>query len=214
MISQGMGRKRFRVIGAAVALLGALLCLWGATPGQVAAREAFRAKLVAAAVERANHYVRYDPKYVAIPYPNGDVPAATGVCTDEIIRTYRAIGIDLQREVHEDIVRDPAAYSKHHADANIDHRRVENLMIFFRRHGDSLPITRNDGDYQPGEVVTWDLHNGKGKLLGHVGMVVDRQSQAGKRYMILHNIGDGPQIEDVLFAWKITGHYMYYGKAR
>jgi uncharacterized protein YijF (DUF1287 family) len=209
-----MERKRFRGIGAAVALLGSLLCSWGLTPGQVAARQAFRVKLVAAAVERANHYVRYDPKYVAIPYPNGDVPAATGVCSDEIIRIYRAVGVDLQKEVHEDIVRVPAAYSKRHADANIDHRRVENLMIFFRRHGDSLPITRNDDDYRPGEVVTWDLHNGKGRLLGHVGMVVDRQSQAGKRYMIVHNIGDGPQIEDVLFAWKITGHYMYYGSAR
>jgi uncharacterized protein YijF (DUF1287 family) len=181
-----------------------------ATPPDTAAREAFRTRLVAAAVERANHVVRYDPGYVAIPYPNGDVPQGTGVCSDEIIRTYRALGIDLQKEVHEDIVRNPAAYAKRRADANIDHRRVENLIIFFRRHGESLPITKSAADYQPGDLVTWDLHNSKGSVQGHIGIVVNRQPWFAKRYMILHNIGSGPQIEDVLFDWKITGHFRYY----
>lgn len=200
-------RPRVAIVGV---LAGTLLSTLASTLPNAATREAFRTKLVAAAVERANHIVRYDPSYVAIPYPNGDVPEGTGVCSDEIIRTYRALGIDLQKEVHEDILRDPAAYSKHHADANIDHRRVENLIVFFRRNGESLPITGRAADYQPGDIITWDLHNGKGKVMGHIGMIVDRKALLSRRYMILHNIGYGPKIEDVLFDWKITGHFRYY----
>ena len=198
----------------AIVVIASAPRLGAAPPDPAAAREAFRTRLVAAAVERANHVVRYDSSYVAIPYPGGDVSEGTGVCSDEIIRTYRALGVDLQKEVHEDIVKDPTAYGKRHADANIDHRRVENLIVFFRRHGESLPITNDDADYRPGDIVTWDLHNGKGKTLGHIGMVVDRRARFADRHLILHNIGSGPQIEDVLFDWKITGHFRYFKPTR
>lgn len=177
--------------------------------------EAFRTRLVAAAVERANHVVRYDPSYLAIPYPNGDVPQSIGVCTDEVIRSYRALDIDLQQQVHEDILRAPSEYPlRGKPDSNIDHRRVENLIVFFRRQGAALPITRIAEDYRPGDLVTWDLHDGRGRPQGHIGIVVDRKPFWHDRYMILHNIGEGPKIEDVLFNWKITGHFRYYGGKR
>lgn len=179
-----------------------------------ASHSAITKKLVAAAVERTNHYVRYEPAYVRIPYPDGDVPADTGVCTDEIIRIYRAVGVDLQKEVHEDMQANFSSYPNHlrwqlsHTDTNIDHRRVPNLMVFFSRKGEKLAITTNGADYAPGDLVTWDL----GGNVPHIGMVVDRKGSSG-RYMIVHNIGAGPKMEDVLFDWKITGHYRYFGPA-
>jgi uncharacterized protein len=174
--------------------------------------EQFLRRLVAAAIERTSHTVRYDPAYVRIPYPNGDVPAGTGVCTDEIIRSYRAVGIDLQKEVDEDILRAPSAYplksfGVSHPDTNIDHRRVPNLMVFFARSGEKLAITANAHDYSPGDLVAWNL----GANVTHIGIVVDRRSAGSGRYMIVHNIGRGPQMEDVLFDWKIIGHYRYFG---
>lgn len=178
------------------------------------AQRQFLQKLIAAAIERTHHSVRYDPAYVRIPYPNGDVPADTGVCTDEIIREYRAVGVDLQKEVHEDMLRNFSAYPNErrwhlsHTDTNIDHRRVPNLMTFFARKGETLPITTNAKDYAPGELVTWDL----GGNVPHIGIVVDRKSPQTGRHMIVHNIGQGPQMEDVLFNWKITGHYRYFGQ--
>jgi uncharacterized protein YijF (DUF1287 family) len=174
----------------------------------------FLRALVAAAVERTHHSVRYDPAYVRIPYPGGDVPADTGVCTDEVIRSYRAVAVDLQKEVHEDMMQNFAAYPRKwhrlsgHPDANIDHRRVPNLMVFFQRHGETLPITGVADDYRPGDLVTWDLGGG----VPHIGIVVDRKGASG-RAMIVHNIGQGPRVEDVLFHWKITGHYRYYGSS-
>jgi uncharacterized protein YijF (DUF1287 family) len=182
-------------------------------PGETAARQEFLKKLVVAAVERSHHTVRYDPAYVRIPYPGGDVPADTGVCTDEIIRAYRALGIDLQKEVHEDMEQNFRVYPHKwlrlsgHTDTNIDHRRVPNLMVFFGRKGEALAMTARAEDYAPGEMVTWDL----GGNVPHIGIVVDQKSPRGERYMILHNIGRGPKIEDVLFSWKITGHYRYFG---
>ena len=182
-------------------------------PGETAARQEFLKKLVVAAVERSHHTVRYDPAYVRIPYPGGDVPADTGVCTDEIIRAYRALGIDLQKEVHEDMEQNFRVYPRKwlrlsgHTDTNIDHRRVPNLMVFFGRKGEALAMTERAEDYAPGEMVTWDL----GGNVPHIGIVVDQKSPRGERYMILHNIGRGPKIEDVLFSWKITGHYRYFG---
>lgn len=177
------------------------------------ARQEFLRELVAAAIERTHHRVRYDPAYVRIPYPGGDVPANTGVCTDEIIRSYRALGVDLQKEVHEDMVQNFSAYPRKwhwllaRPDPNIDHRRVPNLMVFFSRKGETLPITLNAADYSPGDLVTWDLGGG----VPHIGIVVDQKSPYSGRYMIVHNIGAGPQMEDVLFNWKITGHYRYFG---
>ena len=173
----------------------------------------FLKRLVEATVERTHHVVRYDPAYVKIPYPGGDVPAGTGVCADEVIRPYRAVGVDLQKEVHEDMKQHFSAYPQRlrwlswHTDANIDHRRVPNLMVFFSRKGETLGITSRAEDYTPGDLVTWDL----GGNVPHIGIVVDRKSAASGRYMIVHNIGQGPRMEDVLFNWKITGHYRYYG---
>jgi uncharacterized protein YijF (DUF1287 family) len=159
------------------------------------------------------HLTTAQPPYVAIPYPGGDVPPDTGVCTDEVIRSYRALGIDLQKEVHEDMERNFSAYPhkwrwlRTHSDPNIDHRRVPNLMVFFQRKGETLPITVRPEDYSPGDLVTWDLGGG----VTHIGIVVDNKSLLSRRYMIVHNIGQGPKMEDVLFEWKITGHYRYFG---
>jgi len=184
-----------------------------AAQSQPASRSELTRRLVAAAVERSRVHVRYVADYVRIPYPGGDVPADTGVCTDEIIRIYRKVGIDLQKEVHEDMVANFREYPRKwrwftpQPDTNIDHRRVPNLMVFFRRKGESLPITTTANDYVPGDIVAWDLGGG----VTHIGMVVDREPLLAKRYMILHNIGQGPQIEDVLFDWKIIGHYRYFG---
>jgi len=161
----------------------------------------------------SHHPVRYVSEYVGIPYPGGDVPADTGVCTDEVIRSYRAVGIDLQKEVHEDMVRHFDAYPDEkrwhltRPDANIDHRRVPNLMVFYERKGQSLSISEDATDYLPGDLVTWDL----GRNIPHIGIVVDQKDAGSGRYLIVHNIGEGPKVEDVLFHWKITGHYRYYG---
>ena len=186
-------------------------CAWpqGVSPTPSLRRDFLR-RLVSAAIERPNHAVRYDGTYVRIPYPGGDVAADTGVCTDEIIRAYRAVGVDLQKDVHEDMAQNFAAYPRKwhriRPDSNIDHRRVPNLMVFFQRKGESLAITRRAEDYSPGDLVTYDL----GGNVPHIGIVVDRRGSSG-RYMIVHNIGQGPKMEDVLFNWKITGHYRYYG---
>ena len=182
-------------------------------PATPEARQELLKRLVRAAIERTHHAVRYDPAYVRIPYPGGDVPADTGVCTDEVIRAYRAAGIDLQKEVHEDMEKDFSAYPRKwkwlssHTDTNIDHRRVPNLMVFFGRKGETIGITQCAEDYSPGDIVTWDLGGG----VPHIGIVADQRSPASGRYMVVHNIGRGPKIEDVLFGWKITGHYRYFG---
>jgi uncharacterized protein len=192
-------------------LLSASLLAQG-FPKSDAQRQTFLQKLSDAAIERTHHVVRYDPAYVRIPYPGGDVPSGTGVCTDEVIRSYRDLGIDLQKEVHEDMQANFWAYPNHvrwmllRTDTNIDHRRVPNLMVFFSRKGEQLPITSSNADYNPGELVSWDLGGG----VPHIGIVVDQKSASG-RYMIVHNIGRGPRAEDVLFNWRITGHYRYFG---
>jgi uncharacterized protein YijF (DUF1287 family) len=180
-----------------------------ATPPQLVGRAAFTRKLVAAAMERTHHHVTYISSYVRIPYPDGDVPADTGVCTDEVIRSYRAVGIDLQKDVHEDMVRNFDLYPhkwQRHPDTNIDHCRVPNLMVFFSRKGEKLPMTRRAEDYAPGDIVAWDLGGG----ITHIGIVVDQRGPS-RSYMVVHNIGRGPQMEDVLFDWKVIGHYRYYG---
>lgn len=170
------------------------------------------AQLVAAAVERPNHPVLYDGAYYQIAYPGGDVPADRGACTDEVVRAYRAIGVDLQKEVHEDMAANfavyPTRFGLSRPDANIDHRRVPNLMTFFARKGKQLPLTTNPADYVPGDIVTWDLGQG----LTHIGLVVDvPANDEPTRYQIMHNIGAGPQLQDALFAWPVTGHYRYTG---
>src|SRR5579859_6464641 len=201
---------------AAIVLLLISLPVWGQSPSAVPTEhKQFLQRLVAAAVERTHHSVRYDPSYVRIPYPNGDVPSDTGVCTDEVIRSYRVLGIDLQKEVHEDMQQNFSMYPNQrrwllsHTDTNIDHRRVPNLRVFFSRKGESLPITSRGEDYLPGELVTWDL----GGNVPHIGIVVNKKSPDTGRYLVEHNIGAGPRIEDVLFSWRITGHYRYFGPA-
>ena len=173
-------------------------------------RSDFASRLSAAALERTRHVVRYEPAYVRIPYPGGDVSASTGVCTDEVIRSYRALGIDLQKEVHQDMALHfklyPRTWKQKGPDSNIDHRRVPNLMVFLSRKGEALPVTHDAADYLPGDLVTYDL----GGNLPHIALVVDSKAPSG-RYPIVHNIGSGPKLEDVLFNWTITGHYRYSG---
>jgi len=196
-----------------VVLVLAAIALFGTPSRTAVSHEEFLRSLSAAAIERTHHSVRYVSGYVHIGYPGGDVPADTGVCTDEVIRAYRALGIDLQKEVHEDMVRNFSVYPNQRRwrvgapDTNIDHRRVPNLMVFFQRKGESLPITTHAADYSPGDLVTWDLGGG----VTHIGIVVDQRSRWSRHYMIVHNIGQGPKMEDVLFDWKITGHYRYFG---
>lgn len=161
-----------------------------------------------AAREQIGVTVGYDPAYRQLAYPGGDVDPSTGVCTDVVIRAFRALGDDLQLRVHEDMRRHFAAYPKlwglHSTDRNIDHRRVPNLQTFFTRHGHKLAITKRAEDYQPGDIVTWRLSNG----LPHIGLVSDRRNREGVP-LILHNIGAGTQEQDLLFAFEITGHYRY-----
>lgn len=163
-----------------------------------------------AAIALTYQKVTYDPAYVPLTYPNGDVPANKGVCTDVVIRAYRrAFKIDLQKEVHEDMKTNFSLYPKNWGrkttDRNIDHRRVYNLMVFFKRKGLVKTITKNAEDYKPGDIVCWILP----KNLAHIGLVSNQKSADGKRYLIVHNVGAGQVMEDVLFAWKIIGHYEY-----
>jgi len=166
-------------------------------------------RLSNAALELTKKQVDYDPSYFTIAYPNGDVPINKGVCTDVVIRAFRKLGIDLQKEVHEDIKANFSKYPKiwglSKPDKNIDHRRVPNLMVFFTRHGTVKPITNNAGDYVPGDIVCWNL----GGAVTHIGLVVNRKSADGKRYLIVHNIGAGQVLTDCLFEFKIIGHYQY-----
>lgn len=162
-----------------------------------------------AAISLTKQDVIYDPSYFSIDYPNGDVPSDKGVCIDVIIRAYRKIGIDLQKEVHQDMKANFSLYPQNWGlrttDKNIDHRRVPNLMTFFKRNGTEKPITAQPMSYLPGDVVCWSLGNG----LTHTGIVVNKKSQDGKRNLIVHNIGAGQVLEDCLFKFEIIGHYRY-----
>ncbi len=153
--------------------------------------------------------VTYDPSYFSIDYPGGDVPEGKGVCTDVIIRAYRKLGIDLQKEVHEDMRANFNTYPKKwglsRPDKNIDHRRVPNLMTFLERHGEVKPITDDPDDYSEGDIVCWDLGGG----VTHIGLVVNKKSSDGKRNLIVHNIGGGQVLADCLFDFKIIGHYRF-----
>lgn len=169
----------------------------------------FRKKLSEKALSIIDPNIKYTPDYIAIGYPNGDVPAHTGVCTDVIIRAYRKLDIDLQKEVHEDMKENFNVYPKRwglsSTDTNIDHRRVPNLETFFRRKGKELSVTQNPNDYQTGAIVTWII-NGK---LPHIGIVTNQLSDDGKRRLIVHNVGNGQILEDCLFKYTITGHFVY-----
>jgi len=174
------------------------------------AGETFEEKLVKAAIERTKSSVRYDGSYHAIDYPNGDVPANIGVCTDVVVRSYRGLNIDLQKLVHEDMKENFSEYPSKRiwglngTDKNIDHRRVPNLQTFFTRQGQKLPVTNKAIDYLPGDIVSWMLPGN----LPHIGIVSDQKS-SNNVPLIVHNIGFGPKLDDMLFAYKITGHYRY-----
>lgn len=171
-------------------------------------REEWRAQLVEAAREQTRYTLHYDGSYQRIAYPMGDVPIDRGVCTDVVIRAYRALGKDLQQLVHEDMQAHFALYPKNwglsRPDRNIDHRRVPNLHTYFKRFGQSLPVTENS-DLQPGDLLTWMLPGN----LPHIGVVSDRRSADGKRPLIIHNIGVGVQEEDALNVAPLTGHYRF-----
>lgn len=168
-------------------------------------------ELVKAALERTQYSVTYDGSYHAIDYPGGDVPGNIGVCTDVVIRSYRKVGIDLQKLVHLDMKRNFSEYPSTRIwgltkpDSNIDHRRVPNLQVFFLRYGQKLHITQKPDDFAPGDLVTWMLPGN----LPHIGIVTDRYNSSTKNPMIVHNIGRGPKLEDMLFSYPITGHYRY-----
>jgi uncharacterized protein len=162
------------------------------------------------AIAQAGVTTGYDPSYVALDYPGGDVPEKTGVCSDVVVRAFRKAGIDLQKEVHEDMKAARSTYPRkwgaNNPDSNIDHRRVLNLMTYFTRQGKSLPISSSVTDYQPGDIVAWELSDG----IDHIGIVTNMLSNSEERYLIVHNIGAGTRIEDVLFAWTIKGHYRFF----
>lgn len=171
----------------------------------------FQEKLSNAAISIIDETVRYDPSYIGIKYPNGDVPKNKGVCTDVVIRAYRKLGIDLQKEVHEDLKANFSLYPNlkkwglKKPDTNIDHRRVPNLEVFFTRKGKKLEVSNNPNDYKTGEIVTWMI-NGK---LPHIGIVTHKKSADGKRPLLVHNVGGGQVLEDCLFSYEIVGHYLF-----
>lgn len=164
-----------------------------------------------AAIARTRQQVTYDGSYFVIEYQNGDVPSNVGVCTDVIIRSYRAIGTDLQVLVHEDMSAHFSEYPSERiwglteTDKNIDHRRVPNLQTFFTRHGQSLELSLRKSDYEPGDTVTWMLPDN----LPHIGIVTNKYSQESGNPLIVHNIGAGPKLDDMLFSYPITGHYRF-----
>lgn len=156
----------------------------------------------------------YDPSYVVLAYPGGDVANDRGVCTDVVIRAWRELGVDLQVLVHEDMRAHFGAYPKswglRRPDRNIDHRRVPNLQTYFKRHGASLPVSQDAAAYRPGDLVTWRLSGNR----PHIGIVSDRTAPGSERPLILHNIGAGTAEDDILFAYPITGHYRFYPAVR
>ncbi|HMO33057.1 MAG TPA: DUF1287 domain-containing protein [Lacibacter sp.] len=175
----------------------------------VVAQPGRAARLSQAALELTRQQVVYDPAYYRIAYPNGDVPAGRGVCTDVVIRAYRRLGVDLQVEVYRDRLAAFHLYPRYagqtQPDRNIDHRRVPNLMVFFSRNGTVLPNSTRASDYRPGDIVCWNL----GGAVTHIGLVVDKKSAEGERPLIVHNIGAGQVLEDCLFRYRVIGHYRY-----
>ncbi|MFD1260307.1 DUF1287 domain-containing protein [Entomomonas asaccharolytica] len=168
-------------------------------------------QIAKAAQQQVGKTLVYDPSYTVLAYPMGDIPLNRGVCTDVVIRALRSSHkVDLQQLVHEDMRQHFAVYPKMWGltkpDKNIDHRRVPNLEVFFKRQGKSLPVTQWANDYQPGDIVSWRLDNG----LPHIGIVSTNMNMDQTRLLVIHNIGWGAQEEDVLFEWKMSGHYRYY----
>jgi uncharacterized protein len=203
---------------AKMSVYGALALWLLVTPAFAAWRAArpFQQELAAAALEQTKEHVTYDGSYQQISYPGGDVARDRGVCSDVVIRAYRALGVDLQVLVHQDMAAHFSAYPRQWGlaapDTNIDHRRVPNLQTFFTRKGEALPVSDKGLDYLPGDLVTFDVGFkilGVGRAVPHIGIVSAELNPAGTRPLIIHNIGAGPKLEDMLFDYPITGHYRY-----
>ncbi len=179
----------------------------------LAKKDGFGNQLAAAALERTTKDITYDPAYYKIPYPNGDVPEGKGVCTDVVIRSYRALGMDLQKLVHEDMQAHfriyPQLWGLKGPDTNIDHRRVPNLQRFFSRFGEEIKLqeTPTAENFSYGDIVAWRLPHGA----THIGIVVPGPGELRDEKWIVHNIGSGPQWEDKLLEYTIIGHYRYNG---
>ena len=205
-----------------------------ATAQLASSPDVFATRLSAAAFERTKSRVIYDPAYRKLAYPGGDVPSGRGVCSDVVVRSYRALGIDLQKLVHEDMRRAFRSYPKRwglrRPDKTIDHRRVPNLRTFFKRHGQKLQLSVDGRDYKPGDLVTWDIakpfkheelmasrssRRGKQRFAQtpHIGIVSAKLSADGQRPLIIHNIGAGTRLEDMLFNFRVTGHYRFQPRA-
>ena len=167
-------------------------------------------KIIENAIWQTSVTTIYDPAYVSINYPDGDLPIERGVCCDVIIRGFRSAGIDLQKEIHEDMQKAFSAYPQkwglHTTDTNIDHRRVPNIMTFLDRRNKAVPVTQQEKDYKPGDIVTWKLPGN----IDHIGVVVNIPVDNTGRYKVVHNIGAGAKLEDILFEFEITGHYRYF----
>ncbi|WP_246201821.1 DUF1287 domain-containing protein [Budvicia diplopodorum] len=168
-------------------------------------------ELAVSAQQQIGKTLLYDPAYVSLAYPSGDVPIERGVCSDVVTRALRQQGADLQQLVHNDMKAHFSAYPQSwglkRPDTNIDHRRVPNLETYFKRHKMERPITRNAADYRAGDIVSWRLDNG----LPHIGIVTERYNHEG-RPLVIHNIGSGVKAEDILFLWKINGHFRYFSQ--
>jgi uncharacterized protein YijF (DUF1287 family) len=162
--------------------------------------------LARAAESQVGVTVTYDPSYVRLAFPGGDIPPDRGVCADVVVRAFRQIGVDLQVQLHEDVKRHfneyPRLWGLRRPDPNIDHRRVPNLMTYFKRQGKALPIS---APYHPGDVVAWRLSNG----LHHIGVISQRRASGNNHNLVVHNIGQGARTEDVLHAFEIIGHYRW-----
>jgi uncharacterized protein len=207
------GMRRYAALafcrGALIAMIRILICLLLISSSASLAEELppDLRRVIQNAHEQVDVTLYYDPSYAVIPFPGGDVPMVRGVCTDVIIRAYRSVGVDLQLLVNQDMRKAFSAYPRNwglcHPDPNIDHRRVQNLAAFFARHGQTLPISTEAKNYRPGDIVTWRLPDGH----PHIGLVSDRSADG--RPLLVHNIGAGAKVEDILFAFTITGHYRY-----
>lgn len=167
-------------------------------------------QVVTAALQQLDQTLYYDPSYQRLAYPGGDVPLDRGVCTDVVVRAFRKAGVDLQVLVHDDMKAAFSAYPQQwglaRPDPNIDHRRVPNMMTFFKRKNRALPHSEDPAAYRPGDVVAWRLPGGR----LHVGIVSNVRAPDTRRYLMVHNIGAGAKLEDILFAFDIIGHYRYF----
>jgi uncharacterized protein len=180
----------------------------GPTPtGPSSTGSAAGLRLVAAARSQIGVTTSYDPAYVGLSFPGGDVDETTGVCSDVVVRALRGLGIDLQERVNLDMLAHfdeyPTKWGLSSPDPNIDHRRVPNLATYFARRGYEQPVTNDPANYEPGDIVWIKLP------LDHTGIVSDRT--IGGRPLLIHNVGQGAREEDVLFSWKIVGHYRVVG---